>query len=771
MIFDGATGTALTNAADRYNCTIDELNVVAPKAVQQLHIAYINAGADYITTNSFGINPIKWRGQICTWQQAAQAAIANAKAIKHSAKIVFDISPTGKLIEPIGEMSFQEVYDNYAQLVEVTKGAVDGYILETFTDLYELKAAILALKEHSALPIFATMTFDSTLHTLSGSTPAIVAVTLDALGVDALGVNCSSSPEIVVEAVRQMRPYTTKPIIAQANKGLPQMVGGVVHYDFNDDDFLNIALELLDAGANIIGGCCGTEPSTIAKIAQLKQRSPKPINPVDGTYICSSTKLVKLKHGTICGERLNPTGKRLLKAALAEENFDYLQREALSQCDAGADFLDLNVGIPNCNETELLCKAVKSIQRVCDLPLQLDSSNPTAISQAIRIYNGVPMINSINGSKESLDALLPIIAQYHTPTVALPLNEDGIPESAKGRIAIAHNILSTAQQYGISKHLLIFDGLVMAVSSNQEYGRITLSTLSQLKTMGLLTTIGLSNISFGLPERHYLNRCFLALALNSGLDIPIMNPLDRDTMEVVKSYLALTAQDEQCQSYIKFNTSTQSNDEGEDTLYNNIVCGYRENIENSLHRELSHTNSSDIINSTLIPALKEVGERFEKNLIFMPQLIRSAESAKFAFDLLSKIDEKRESYTTELKPSIILATVKGDVHDIGKNIVRVVVESYGYRVIDLGKDVDREVIYNAYTTHSVIAIGLSALMTTTVESMKETIEYLHTKGVSCPIIVGGAVLTPEIATAIHADYYAKDALTAANILNSITSKE
>lgn len=768
-IFDGATGTELSKLPQAEHDSIDILNIVAPDAVRKLQSDYVAAGADYITTNTFGTNPAKWESTQYSWQTVADAAIENAKAVADGANVIFDISPTGRLMEPIGEYTFQEAYNNFRQIVEYTASKVDGYLLETFADLYEIKAAVLAIKENSNLPVFATMTFDNTLHTLSGSTPEIVALTLSSLGVDVLGVNCSESPNIVLEVVKRMKPFASVPLLAQANKGLPQLINGKVVYNYTDEMFSEWCGKFIEAGANIIGGCCGTSASTIKIVADTYKNKPsKGVSTINGTYICSSTQLVKLDKGVICGERLNPTGKKKLKQALTEENYSYLQQEALAQKESGADFLDLNVGIPNCNETALLCNAVKKIQEVCDLPLQLDSSNSNALKEAIRLYNGVPMINSVNGDADSMNALLPLIARFNTPVVALPLNENGIPESAEGRVAIAKNIICNAEEYGIDKRLLVFDGLVMAVSSNQQYGRITLDTLSALHNMGFLTTIGLSNVSFGLPERAYLNRTFLALALENGLDIPIMNPLDKDTMEVVKSYMVLTGKDDKCQNYIDFNTIKEDTDNNETSLFDAIVNGLKEQISAGIEKELTLNDSDHIINNILIPALQEVGNRFEANKIFMPQLIRSAEAAKRAFDILAAEKSSKSSTEIQDKAPVIIATVKGDVHDIGKNIVKVVLESYGYPVKDLGKNVSKEDIYNTYLETGALAIGLSALMTTTVDSMRETIEYLHQNNVNCPIIVGGAVLTQDIATDIKADYYAKDALTAANILNELT---
>ena len=641
---------------------------------------------------------------------------------------------------------------------------VDGYLLETFSDLYELRAAILAIRDVCSKPIFATMTFDEQARTLTGSTPEIVALTLSSLGVDVLGVNCSNNPKGVVDVVRRMKPFANCPILAQPNKGLPEMRDGQVVYNWTDQDFVEIAAQLIEAGASIIGGCCGSSPYTIKAISIYKGQPAPEISKPDGTYICSSTILLKLDKGLICGERLNPTGKKKLKAALAEGNFEYLQHEALAQKDAGADFLDLNCGVPNSDEKALLYQAVRKVQEVCDLPLQLDSSNPEAISAAIRLYNGVPMINSVNGAEESMSRLLPIIARYQAPSVTLPLDERGVPESSEGRIEIAHRIIGRAESMGIDRRLLVFDGLVMAISSNPQYGKITIDTLSALKKLGVLTTIGLSNVSFGLPERGTLNRNFLAMAFMGGLDMPIMNPLDRETVATVRASMALTGNDPGCQGFIYFNTQA-SDEQTVDNLYNAVAQGLKDRVKDCIEREMPDMGKERIINEILIPALGDVGARFARNEVFMPQLIRSAEAAKLAFAVIS---EQFSSNDTEAaKGHLVIATVKGDVHDIGKNIVKVVVQSHGFSVTDLGKDVPKETVLEAARNEHPDAVGLSALMTTTVDSMKETIEHLRANGITCPIIVGGAVMTPDIASAIGATYYSKDALETAHLMQTI----
>jgi Methionine synthase I, cobalamin-binding domain len=773
QIFDGAQGTVLADAhpkepgkdgKPKHN-GVAVLNLTNPERVQKMHTDYLEAGAQYITCNSFELNPVKWQSQEYTWQEIADAAIKNArKAVGDRAMVMFDVSTSGQLMEPVGPFTFEQAYDNYRQVAEYTCDRVDGYLLETFSDLYELRAAILAIRDVCSKPIFATMTFDEQGRTLTGSTPEIVSLTLSSLGVDALGVNCSNNPAGVVDVVRRMKPYANCPILAQPNKGLPEMHDGQVVYNWTDQDFVKIGKELIEAGASILGGCCGSSPSTIKAISVYKGQPAPEISKPDGTYICSSTIMLRLEKGLICGERLNPTGKKKLKAALAEGNFEYLQHEALAQKDAGADFLDLNCGVPNSDEKALLCQAVRKVQEVCDLPLQLDSSNPDAIQAAIRLYNGVPMINSVNGAEESMSRLLPIIARYQAPSVTLPLDERGVPETTEARIDIAKRIIERAESMGIDRRLLVFDGLVMAISSNQQYAKITINTLTALKELGVLTTVGLSNVSFGLPERGTLNRNFLAMAFMGGLDMPIMNPLDHETVATVRASMALTGNDPGCAGFIYFNTQS-AEEQTVDNLFNAVALGLKDRVKECLERELPDMGKDRIINEILIPALGDVGAKFARNEVFMPQLIRSAEAAKLAFAVIS--EQFSTADTEAAKGHLVIATVKGDVHDIGKNIVKVVVQSHGFSVTDLGKDVPKETVLEAAMNENPNAVGLSALMTTTVDSMKETIEYLRANGITCPIIVGGAVMTPDIASAIGATYYSKDALETAHLMQEI----
>lgn len=767
QLFDGAIGTNLSAYLQNGAGLVEELNITNPDAVAALHKAYVDAGADYITTNSFSVNPAKWESDVCTWQQAADAAIQLARTATRGTdvKVMFDITSTGRLMEPIGQYTFEQAYSNYKELVEFTRSKVDGYILETFSDLYEIKAAVLAVKENSDRTVFATMTFNPDGLTLTGSSPEIVALTLSSLNVDALGANCSSGPENFVALVEKMRPFASCPIIVQPNKGLPVMKDGKVEYPYSDSLFAQNSSLLADAGAAIVGGCCGTSPSTIGSISFLKNKAALEPAPDKGTFICSSTRLLELGKCVICGERLNPTGKKKLRAALQQCDWSYLQNEALAQMQAGADYLDLNVGIPDCNEPELLCNAVKQVQKVCMLPLQLDSSNASALEQGIRVYNGVPMINSISGSDKVLDRLLPVMQKFRTPAVTLTLDDSGVPETSSGRLQIARHIIERAAAYGIEPSQLVCDALVMTVSSDSRHGVVTLDTLKGLKELGVLTTVGLSNVSFGLPDRPALNRTFLALALQAGLDMPIMNPLDRDTMATVKAFKALEGLDADCKEYIAFNSESDE----QDTVYNldyAVRHGLSDSVCDYTRKELESKLPMEVINNVLIPALTQVGTLFEQGKMFLPQLIRSAESAKLAFAFLSEI-QKDDSQASFSGKTVVLATVKGDVHDIGKNIVKVVLQSHGINVIDLGKDVSKETLVECCMKNNPHAVGLSALMTTTVESMKETIAFLRQNGLMCPVIAGGAVLTEQIALNIGATYYAKDALSAVTVVNSL----
>lgn len=765
QLFDGAIGTILTADPEVNSYSPEELNILFPEKILAIHKAYVEAGAQFITTNTFSANPIKLNSSRFSLHEVLDAAIMLARQAVGdcSCKIMLNIGPTGKLLEPLGDLSFEETFENYKTVVEYTRDKVEGYVLETFSDLYEIRAAVLAVKENSTLPLMATMTFDTTGRTLTGSSPEIVALTLTALGVDVPGINCSTSPEYLIPLVKRMRAFTHLPLLVQPNKGFPVLCQGSVSYAMSDKDFVYYTGKLIDAGASIVGGCCGTTPATIALMAKYKSLPLKEYAPPADSYICSSTRLLKLQQGLVCGERLNPTGKKKLQQALLNNDFGYLQQEALSQQEAGAHFLDLNVGIPNADEVDLLCRATKKIQEICDLPLQLDSSNPAAIEAALRIYNGVPVINSINGSRTVLKSMLPLLAKYGASAVALTLDEQGIPETVEGRLRIAKRIITRASTYGINKKKLLFDALVMAVSSNQNYGRLTLDTLRNLKKMGVLTTIGLSNVSFGLPDRPLLNRSFLLMALTSGLDIPILNPLDKENMQSFKAFNALAGRDPACENYIASHSSEPVHEQS-DSLYQVVLSGLKESLAPAMDKKLKEKEPQQIINEDLIPALDEVGLRFEKKHVFLPQLIRSAEVARQAFQQLGELYIQQTDKTQGL---VVLATVQGDIHDIGKNIVKVVLESHGYRVLDLGKNVDPEKVVEAYRTHRPLAIGLSALMTTTVPSMSRTVEALKALNAECPVIVGGAVITESLAREMGADHYAADALTAVRILEEL----
>lgn len=759
-IFDGAMGTMLTELTENQGVSIEELNIISAEKIQEIHRKYVEAGADFITTNTFGANRNKLKNNQFQLNEILTAAIENArKATQNSSvKVIFDIGPSGKLLEPFGDLSFEEAYDAVKEIVELTKSHVDGYLLETYVDLAEMKAAVLAVKENCDLPLFATMTFDETGRTLTGSTPEIVALTLTSLHVDAIGINCSTGPDKMVDLVRKMRKFSHLPILVQPNKGLPTLEKGKITYSFSDTDFDFWIQKIIEAGATIIGGCCGTTPETIRNITHYKNLKVANYQPIRETFICSSTRLLKLEKGIVCGERLNPTGKKTLQKALLEGDFVYLQQEALQQESAGADFLDINVGIPNCDEKKLIVEAVKKVQEVCELPLQIDSAKPEAIAAAARVYVGVPMINSVNGDEDSMRKIFPIIAKYGAFSVALTLTKNGIPKTANERFEVAKTIISEAKKYGIEQRQLVFDPLVMTISSDTQHGQITLQTISLLKSLNILTIIGLSNISFGLPQRAFLNRTFLIMALQTGLDIAIMNPNDSDSMVMIKAYKALSGQDKNCEKFIEKANGVQkeiAKNQTVTTISDAILQGIKTNIKPLVDQELTTKTPEEIINGILVPTLETVGKKFEEKTLFLPQLINSAEVAKAVFAELScHFSQEKDN----LKGKIVLATVRGDIHDIGKNIVKIVLESHGFQVVDLGKNVPIEAIVDAYHTHQPIAIGLSALMTTTVEAMEQTIKVLKKDKNMCPIIVGGAVVTPNLAKQIGAYLYGHDAL-------------
>ena len=765
IVFDGGMGSELERLS--LFGTPEELNITNAEEIKSIHRAY--SSADVVTTNTFGLNRIKYHGHYSI-KELAEKAVDNARA--SGKKVFFDIGPTGAMLAPLGTLSFDEAYEAFAEIAELTKDIVDGYIVETFSDLYEIKACILALKEHTQLPIFATMTFDGTGRTLTGSTPEIVANTLEGLGVDALGVNCSLGPKELMPVVERLLAATDKPIMVQPNRGLPVLEGGKTVYKLGVDEFEYYIEKMLEMGVSVVGGCCGTTPEFIEHISKFSGQIIKERQVEKRTLLNSATVLIDMDGVKICGERLNPTGKKALKEALLSENYDYLVDEAIKQQDAGADLLDLNVGVPTLDEKRAMRAAVKKVQEFCDLPLQIDSSSAEAIEAGCRYYNGIPLINSVNGEEEVMARVFPIAKKYGAVVLGLAMDGSGVPRTAKERFEIAKRIVNRAKEYGIDSHKIMIDTLVVTASAEQALVKETLEALRLVKTLGLKTALGVSNVSFGLPNRPLLNRTFLTMAMTSGLNMPILNPLDGEMTGAVKAFAVLNGEDVNSEKYIDTYkdytgaattalTSKKAEEKTAGSLYDCVKQGLKNHAEALCEEELKTKEPLTVVNEILVKALEEVGALYESGKLFLPQLVSAAEAAKVAFAVVGKHLPK----DAPKKGKIVLATVKGDVHDIGKNIVKVVLESYGYTVIDLGKDVPEEKVVAAVKEHAPLAVGLSALMTTTVKGMEETIRALRASDCSAKIFVGGAVLNAETAEKIGADYYTKDALEFVKVLD------
>lgn len=773
LIFDGAMGTQLQDAGLKAGDIPEYLNIDRPDLLVDIHVRYLKAGADFITTNTFGANPIKLDQNKYTYDQVIKAAVENAKRARDivgkEAYIAFDIGPVGKLMEPMGTLTFDDVYQSVQSMVELVKDDVDVILLETMTDLYEVKASILAVKETCDLPVFVTMTFETNQRSLSGCDALTVVNVLEGLHVDALGINCSLGPKEITPILQVMLDHTDLPIMIQPNAGLPVLVNGKTCYNMESEEFVDACLPHLEAGVAIIGGCCGTSPEFIKQLSKSIDKYVKPRQVFKETRVSSGTTTVEFGHHVVvCGERLNPTGKKKLKIALKEERYDELVVEGIKQEQAGAHVLDVNVGLPGIDEVKTMKHVIKLLQEVIALPLQIDSSHAEAIEQACRYYNGKPLINSVNGKDETMEAIFPIVQKYGGVVIGLALDENGIPPLAKDRYKIAKKIIKKAESYGIAKENIIIDCLVLTASAQQKEVMETVKAVAMVKELGVHTVLGVSNVSFGLPNRPLLNRTFLSMVMSAGLDLPIINPLDQELMSTIDAFNVLYNYDQDATNYIAHQSQVETKPVASSsfTLEDIVLHGLKDEVEKATKKLLETQSGLDIINNILIPALDKVGKDYETNKIFLPQLIQAAETSKVAFELIkSTFDSSKAN-----KGPIVIATVHGDVHDIGKNIVKVVLESYGYQVIDLGKDVPKETVLEAYHTYHPKAIGLSALMTTTVVSMKETIELLKQQETMCPIWVGGAVLTEDYAKEIHADYYTKDAMESVELMNRIIAE-
>lgn len=759
--FDGGTGSMLQAMGLKPGEAPEYWNITHPDRITALHTAYLDAGSNIISTNTFGINADKFDN----YEELIAAAIKcakNAIGDKKDKFIAYDMGPTGRMLEPLGDLSFEDAVALFAKNVKAAAdNGADLILIETMNDTYETKAAVLAAKESCSLPVFVTNVYDETHHLMTGADPAAMVALLEGLRVDALGVNCSLGPDKMLSVVEELVRYASVPVIVNPNAGLPECENGETVYRVSADDFSDKMRDIALCGASVLGGCCGTTPEFIKKTVEKTADIPlkKPENKND-TLVSSYTCAVKIGGSPVLiGERINPTGKPKFKDALRREDIGYIVNEGILQADKGVHILDVNVGLPEIDEKKLMLRTVKQLQAVCDLPLQLDSTIPDVLEAAMRIYNGKPLINSVNGDSESMHNIFPLVKKYGGAVIALTLDKSGIPDTAEERFGIAEKIIAEAAKYGIAKKDIIVDPLALTVSSNQESAKITLKTVKLLKNAGIKTSLGVSNISFGLPSRQIINSVFFGMALENGLDCAIMNPFSDDMMRTYYAFRALSGYDASCTDYIAFAADAPAAEAVSNTDNGNlktaVIKGVKEAARTAAEELLKNTAPLEIINGYIIPALDEIGAAFEAKKAYLPQLLMSAEAASAAFELIkTKIPAK----AGENGRKVILATVKGDIHDIGKNIVKVMLESYGFNVVDLGRDVDPKTVVNAAINENCRLVGLSALMTTTVPAMEETIRLLHKTDPEIKTVVGGAVLTQEYADMIKADKYAKDAM-------------
>lgn len=771
IFFDGAMGTMLQKSGLKTGEIPETWNITNPDKLKDIHRRYLNAGCNVISANTFGANKFKCDDLDYSVDDLVASGIRLVKeAIDESGKNAFaalDIGSLGKLLKPLGELSFDDAYDAFAEIIiSGEKAGADLILIETMSDTYEIKAAVLAAKENSSLPVVVTMIFDENGKLLTGGTTEAAVALLEGLGADAVGFNCGLGPKQMIKLMPALTESTSLPILIQPNAGLPVVVNGETVFNVEPDEFAEDVKKLVELGASAVGGCCGTTPEHLKKVVEVCSDIPiKPITKKNKTVISSYTHAVEFgDKPLIIGERINPTGKKRFQQALRENDIEYILKEGLAQEEKGADILDVNVGLPEIDEVKLMEETVTSLQGIINLPLQLDTTNIEAMERALRVYNGKAMINSVNGKQEIMEAVFPLVKKYGGVVVCLTLDEDGIPETADGRVEIAKKIISTAEKYGIEKRDLVVDTLAMTISTGSQNANITLDALRRVRyELGVHTVLGVSNISFGLPQRVNITTNFFTLAMENGLSSGIVNPLSSELMTAYYSFCALKGYDDQCLTYIeKFsgetnNSQPKASSDENITLFDAIVKGLSESASIATEKLLKTRDSLDIINNELIPALDKVGKGFEEKTMFLPQLLMSAEAAQSAFDMIRKtLLERGEK--SEPKTTLILATVKGDIHDIGKNIVKVLLQNYGFNVIDLGKDVPPETVVEEMKKNNIKLVGLSALMTTTVVNMEETIKQIRQESDDCKVMVGGAVLTQEYADMIGADFYSPDAM-------------
>lgn len=773
FLLDGAMGTMLQKSGLKLGERPDLVSITHPEIVEGVHRDYIEAGSDWVVSNTFGANGLKLEGCGYSVEQVVTAGIRAAKqaAAESSARVLLDVGPLGELLEPAGILKFEEAYELFRQVMEAgCKAGADGILLETMTDLYELKAGILAAKENTPLPVLTSMTFEANGRTFTGCTVEALAMLAEGMGVDAVGINCSLGPVEIYPLAKRLCEATNLPVFIKPNAGLPDPAAGT--YEIDPRQFAQQMNAYKELGVSAVGGCCGTTPDYIRELHRVFEGdAPVKRKNVCRSAVCTPTRTVEIDRVRVIGERINPTGKKRFKEALKNGDMDYILSQAVEQASAGAEILDVNVGLPGIDEKEMMVRAVKAIQSVCELPLQLDSTRADVLEAGLRVYNGKPIVNSVNAEKAVLDRILPICKKYGAAVVGLTLDENGIPPLAEQRFELAKRIVEAAEQAGILRSDVFIDCLTLTASAQQEAVMETLKAVQMVKEqLGVKTVLGVSNISFGLPCREYLNTSFLTLAMAHGLDLPIMNPNTEAMMAAVASYQVLYAVDKDSKDYLaryaSQNAAAVPAGEKGVSLHDAVLQGLKVPAAQAAKAALETQDPEQLVNTVLIPALDKVGADFEKGTLFLPQLLQAAGAAQAAFEVV-KDDIAASGTKQEGKGKIVLATVRGDIHDIGKNIVKTLLENYGYDVIDLGRDVPAEEVVQAVRRQQVHLVGLSALMTTTLGSMAETIAALRKENLPCKVMVGGAVLTPEYAAEIGADYYAKDAKQSVDIARQV----
>lgn len=776
VFLDGGMGTMLQNEGLPTDVRPEMWNADNPDAVISVHKAYYDAGSNIVSSNTFGVNALIYDEK--EMELLIKSAYENCLTAKKDCLskqekfIAFDIGPLGKLLKPLGELDFDDAVEIFAKAVRIAdKLGFDLIFIETMNDSYETKAALLACKENSSLPVFVSNAYSEDGRLLTGASPSVMAAMLESMGAAAIGANCSFGPEKTMSVIEEILENTSLPVIMKPNAGLPMFVDGRTFYDLTPSDFSEKVSVAIDKGVRIAGGCCGTTPDYIREVVRLNEKKcPSEISVTERTVVASSRKTVEFGEiPVLIGERINPTGKKRFKQALLENDIDYIISEGIAQQEKGAHILDVNVGLAGIDESDMLERVVSQLQAVCDLPLQIDSSDPSALERAMRIYNGKPLVNSVNAKEDSMKAVFPLIKKYGGTVIALTLDENGIPEDCRGRLLLAEKILATAKSYGIKKEDIIFDPLTMSVATDKNSAAVTLDCVREISSrLKCKTSLGVSNISFGLPSRDMINSYFFYEAMSAGLSSAIMNPLSEKMMDAFRSYCALHGLDDGFADYISYadkKIASEPQSEKPINLELAVFKGMAELAARITSDYLKNCDALEIINNHIIPALDKVGSEYQEGRLYLPQLLLSAEAAGASFDII----KKNTVVSSERRSKIILATVEGDVHDIGKNIVKMLLENYGFDVIDLGKNVPCETIIEALKNNDVSLVGLSALMTTTLDAMRRSVEQIKMYFPDTVIVVGGAVVNEEFAEQINADFYAKDAMDAVRIAEKIYS--